>query len=136
MRRRLSPTVVRDMARWVGLSAFSFGLTVGITALCHEVIGWSEETGYALALVTAFLANFVAMRHVVFGDRAERLGRQFAAFLTASICFRTLEYWAFLLLHTLLGVHYLLTIIAVQGTSSVIKFAFYRSVVFRKKTVA
>ncbi len=57
--------------------------------------------------------------------------RQFAAYTASAIGFRVSEYLGFLALHTILGVHYIITMFVVQGATFVIKFFFYGRLVFR-----
>jgi hypothetical protein len=53
----------------------------------------------------------------------------------ASALFRMLEYGAFLLLHTVLHVYYVVAIVLVTGISFVLKFVFYDRVIFGRENL-
>src|SRR4029079_8490892 len=52
--RRLSGEVIR----YALASAFSFVWILASSALCVEVLGWTEQVGVAVALFSALLINF------------------------------------------------------------------------------
>ncbi len=108
----------------------SFTLNLGLSALLHEVVRAPEELAFAVALVVVFAVNFLACRYLIFDAAGGNLYRQLVAFALSSLVFRGLEYVAFLLLHSVAGVHYLVAIAAVLGISMIGKFLFYRGAVF------
>ena len=120
--------------RWGVNTLASLVVNLGLTIGLHEGFGIDPAIAYGVALVTVFLMNFVLFRYYVF-VQAEPLALvpQFMVYTTSAIGFRLTEYLAFLLLHTLLGVHYVLTIFVVQGISFVVKFFFYGKLVFRAR---
>ncbi|MBN1513149.1 MAG: methyltransferase domain-containing protein, partial [Phycisphaerae bacterium] len=105
----------------------SFGLTIGL----HELAGVPAYAAYAVALVVTFLVNFAAMRYAVFVAHTGSARGQLALHGLTAISFRAGEYAAFLLLHSCLGLHYVLAMVAIQGLSFLGKFFVYRNVVFR-----
>ncbi|GAB4376439.1 MAG: hypothetical protein Kow0062_16700 [Acidobacteriota bacterium] len=113
------------------LGLVSFAINLAVTAGLHEIAGLAEELAYAVALGVVLVTNFAACRLWVFPDSAGSVVGQGVAFLLSSFGFRGAEYVAFLLVHTLGGVHYLLTILLVTGVSTVVKFLHYRFLVFR-----
>lgn len=113
------------------LGAASFSINVGLTAGLHELGGVREEYAYAISLVVVLATNFVACRYWVFRGSHGGVVTQGLAFLASSFAFRGVEYVAFLLLHTIGGLHYLVTIFLVTGFSTVAKFVHYRFIVFR-----
>ncbi len=117
------------------LSLISFVLIYTFTIIGHELAALSEEAAYAVTLVSVFIFNFMMMRHWVYADQKEGTDpwKQFIHTVFASVCFRSLEYITFILLHTLLGVHYLIAIGCVMAIWFFIKFFYYREKVFQKK---
>lgn len=111
----------------VASAALSFGLTIGL----HELAGVPTFAAYAVALVVTFLVNFAAMRYAVFVGHSGSARGQIALHGLTAITFRAGEYAAFLLLHSCLGLHYVLAMVAIQGLSFLGKFFVYRNVVFR-----
>lgn len=133
----MSPVpVVRGMFRYGVLSVASFVATLGITALLHEFAGRSEELSYGVALVVVFVGNFLAMRYYVCDGAGGSAARQLGMFLASSLAFRGMEYAAFLIAHTWLGAPYAAAIVAIQLTSSLAKFFFYRGAVFTSPACA
>lgn len=120
-----------SFVRFCVVTLLSLTVSFGGTIALHEYAGWPEEFAYAVALATAFLMNFLFLRGYIFPSRDVEPGRQFLVYALSAAGFRASEYALFLLVHTLLGVHYILTMIAIQGATFVIKFFFYGGVVFR-----
>ena len=119
-----------SLVRYGLVSALSFVSILGITAFLHEIIGAGEEWAFAIALVSVFFLNFWLMRMFVYPGQTRGAAGQFLQTLGASLGFRVLEYAAFLLLHTGLGMQYLATSAVVLIASFCAKFIFYRHVVF------
>lgn len=118
--------------RWGVNTAVSLVVNLGLTVGLHEGLGIDPAIAYAVALLTVFLMNFVLFRFYVFVQTEPMpVGTQFMAYTTSAIGFRLTEYAAFLLLHSVLGVHYILTIFVVQGISFVAKFFVYGRWIFR-----
>ena len=118
-------------ARFGVLGGISFALNLAVTTGLHELAGVRAETAYAVALALVLLTNFVACRLWVFGDSHGRALDQGVLFLISSLAFRGAEYAAFLVLHTLAGLHYLAAIVLITAFSVATKFLHYRFVVFR-----
>lgn len=116
--------------RWCAVGGVNLGINAGLTALLHEVAGMPEEGAYAVSLAVVFVLNFFTSRHYVFKSGDGDSGGQLLRFLAAALLFRGLEYLAFLLVHTVLGVYYLVAVIGVQVVSFVAKFFFYGKFVF------
>ena len=123
--------------RWGVNTLASLVVNLGLTIGLHEGFAVDPAVAYAIALVTVFLMNFVFFRYYVFiQSEPLPIGSQFMAYTASAIGFRVVEYLSFVLLHTLLGVHYVVTIILVQGLSFVVKFFFYGRLIFRAKNTA
>lgn len=121
---------LRAMTGFGLLGLVSFTLNLGLSALFHEVMGASEELAFGISLAVIFAVNFLACRYLIFDAAGGNLAQQLTAFTLSSLVFRGMEYGAFLLLHSLIGMHYLFAIITVLGTSMISKFFFYRGAVF------
>jgi putative flippase GtrA len=127
------PSALRGLVRYGLLSAGSFLITVGGTAFGHEIIGAPEEKAYAIALVVAFIVNFLAMRYYVYDGRRGNAIAQLSLCLASSLAFRGMEYGAFLVVHTWLKTPYALAIVAIQLCSWLVKFFYYRGIVFKSR---
>lgn len=115
--------------RYFLMTGFSATLTLGLPILLHEGAGIAERLSVGLSLATAFVVNFVTIRYVVFrslGDPVAELIR----FAMTSLGFRVGEYVMFLLLHSIVGVFYVLALGIVLFASFVLKFLCYRFLVF------
>jgi len=131
--RREISVLFGQLFKWGFLSGFSFLLNIGLLFTIHEIIGLSEEVAFALSLLTVFLANFIILRNYIFKTGESNWKRQFIYFFYSSLCFRIFEYLLFLILHSWFRTYYLLAAIIILGLSSISKFLFYRSFVFRKE---
>lgn len=133
-KRRIAPTRTK-FGRFLIVSANSFLLQLVLTALLHEALGVEPARAYALVIVLVFLMNFILLRTWVYREtRGENpLGRQFSSTVLLSVAFRTTEYLLFLLLHLLLGIHYLAGVALAMMISFVLKFLGFHYLVFGKK---
>ena len=121
-----------SFVRFSAVTGLSLALNFGTTIVLHEGFGLAEELAYALALLTVFAVNFVLLRTWIFAGSARAgASRQFAWYALSAAGFRGAEYLGFLVLHTGLGVHYLLAMALVQTTAFFGKFLHYGRVVFR-----
>jgi len=119
------------LIRFGALGAVTLMMNVGLTAFLHEVMRLSEEFAFGLSLVTVFSISFVACRYVVFENAWEGDPRNQAfLFLISSLGFRGTEYMAFLLLHSVLGIYYLVALPTILVVSFFAKFLYYRRAVF------
>lgn len=116
-----------------GVGSFLFNL--GFTYLLHEQIGFSEEVAFAVSLAVVLTINFLGCRYVIF-DSKGAIQQEFAHFFGASLAFRAGDYALFLMVHTVFGVHYLIAITVILGATTVVKFAYYRLLVFRSREKA
>ncbi|MFC1572480.1 GtrA family protein [Candidatus Eisenbacteria bacterium] len=117
--------------RFCVLTVISFSINLGLTALLHEVFAIDERVSFAIALVVVFVVNFLMQRYYVYRAAGGSARRQLVLYLLSSLGFRGSEYLAFLLVHSVLGVHYLISVVGVLGVSFMAKFFFYGTVVFR-----
>jgi len=127
---RAKPVATGSLFRFLQMSGFSFLLNLGLTILLHQVFHFSAELAYAIALLSVLVTNFVVMRWYVFSGSGQPLARQAVGFLAASTFFRGMEYLAFLLLHSVLTLNYVVAIVLVMGLAFVVKFFFYRQHIF------
>jgi putative flippase GtrA len=121
--------------RYLMLSALSFALTLGITAGLREWFGVSAEISFLVARLVVFLTNFAGMRWWVFRGTQRPVVFQFMGFGLASLSFRGLEYCGYLLLYRVAGIPYLAAAIATLGISFAVKYVFYGSWLFSRRSV-
>jgi putative flippase GtrA len=107
-----------------------FGVLVGLTAALHEVAGFSEELAYGVSLAVVYVLSFTFMRSLVYRAGSGPIGEQAVRYVFSALGFRGLEYAAFLLAHTVLGYYYLWSIIAINMVSTIVKYFYYKKVVF------
>lgn len=127
-----APSTARRLGRYTALSVASGALNIGLTAACHHGAGLGEEASYAIALAGVFAVNFAAMRQWVYRDTRHRhdAGAQLLKCALVSAGVRTGEWLAFVVLHTLVGVHYLVAIPSIMVGSFAMKFLLYDRLVF------
>lgn len=124
----------RDRAIRFGiLSAVSFLGNLGITHTLTDRVGAPAELAFAVSIVVIFFVNFACCRWFVFQASDQSITTQLAAFLSSSICFRGIEYVAFLCLHSVLQIHYLIATVMVLIVGFAAKFLFYNRFVFAPK---
>lgn len=126
-------TLQQPGVRFLLLGIASFLLTLGATAFFHELANLAEETAYLLAILIVFVCNFFGARIYVFESRHKPILKQFTQFAGSSLLFRGAEYLAFILLHTLLGLYYLLATVIVMTVSFICKYLFYKTRVFTRE---
>jgi putative flippase GtrA len=120
------------LARFLAGGVASTVVTLGTTAALHEMAGIPEVIAAAVGLAASLLVNFAVLRFFVFRGTELPLVRQAMMFLGSSGVFRGLEYSGFFVLH-LVGVHYLVGLVLVLGSSFVVKFFVYERLVFSRK---
>ncbi len=108
----------------------SLPANLAVTALLHEVFGLMVEVAAACGFIAALVVGFAMCRYVVFDASGDNAARQFTALALSSAFFRGLEYAAFVVLYRYAEVHYVVSIVVVVGVSFVVKFAYYKLVVF------
>lgn len=116
---------LRTLLRFGMTSGLSFFLTMGLTVLLHEVLGWDERVAFAVVLAVVFLVNFTLLKLFVFRDSAGSLVRQLVSVAAASLTFRTGEYIAFLIALSVLAIPYVWAMLFVLVASFVGKFFLY-----------
>jgi putative flippase GtrA len=116
-----------QVVRFGAMTLMSASVTVGLPIILHEFFGVRPHLAAAIAFAAAFLLNFLSLRRLVF--RSERgAARDFVTFALSSLAFRGAEYVAFLLLTTMLRVHYVVALLCVLSLSALAKFFWYRRV--------
>lgn len=125
---------MRSFGRFCLVSGLAFAGYVALVVLLHEWMGLMEELAVALAMVASFVASFIVSRLYVFDARAGNPARQLLWFAVAHAALRVGQYVSFLLLHTWLGVQYVIAVVAISGVWVLIKFAVYQRFVFTTPT--
>ncbi len=108
----------------------SLPANLAVTVLLHEVFGLMVEAAAACGFIAALVVGFAMCRYVVFDASAGNPVRQFTAYAVSSVFFRGIEYAAFVLLYRYAEVHYVVSMVVVVGVSFIVKFAYYKLVVF------
>ena len=119
----------RRIIRYLMASGLSFVISMGLTALLHEVAGLVEPAAVGIALFTAFLVNFFTLRRFVFGS-TDRPGPQLIRFVFVSVAYRLSEWGAFYLIHTMVGINYNITLGSILVVTFILKYFTARFFVF------
>ena len=122
---------VNEGLRYLIMTGVSAVISLGFPFLLHEVLGVRPDIAVAIGLSTAFLVNFITAKLFVFKRRGY-LKTQFGRFALVSLSFRLCEYLAFLVLHALLGVEYMVANTSVLLVSFLTKFSVYKGFVFNQ----
>jgi putative flippase GtrA len=120
----------RELLRFAVATLISASLTLGLPIVLHEGLAVEQRRAVAIALVIAFIVNFLTTRYFVFrsgGKARDELWR----FLGVSLAFRLAEYGLFLLLFSL-GLAYYIAQFIVLALSFVLKFIVQRRFVYRQ----
>jgi putative flippase GtrA len=123
---------VSEGLRYLLMAGVSAVMSLGIPFVLHEGLSVPPNIAVAIGLGAAFLVNFVTAKHYVF-QRRGFVKTQFSRFAAVSLLFRLCEYIAFLVLHSLLGIQYMIANTLVLFTSFAMKFFVYRGFVFAHK---
>lgn len=112
------------------------GLNIGLiflgTWFGHEILKLDATIAYSITIILVFFVNFFSLRYFVYPEANQETDAKRQAILTAvsSLGFRIIEMICFYIIHDMMGVMYLLTILFIQPIAFIIKFVFYRWVVF------
>ena len=130
---RASPSASRRQLPGFGLVGIvSLGTNLSVTAFARDTMKVGVEAAYLMGYLSALLIGFALCRYFVFKSTDRAPGAQLSAFVVSSTIFRGLEYGASLVLHSMVGVNYLLAIVIVAAGAVFLKFAFNRSYIFTK----
>lgn len=116
--------------RFLQLGGLAFALNLAITATGHEVLDLPAAAAFGIALVTVFFLNFFGFRRFVYRATGGAARRQMLRFVAAIIPLRAAEYGAFVMLHAVAGMDYLLATVLVLSASAIAKFITFRVWVF------
>ena len=111
------------------LGVISVLLNLTLTVLFHEILGLSARVAYGIGLISAIILNFIVCRKFIFKSN-KNITIQFPIFTLSSFLFRGLEYITFLLQEALIDIPYPIAIITIHSVSFLIKFIYYRKIVF------
>jgi putative flippase GtrA len=115
--------------RYLVMSGMSAVLSLGLPFLLHEGFAVRPDIAVACGLAAAFVMNFFVARLFVFRKKGP-VKKQLGRFALVSFAFRSGEYLAFLFLHSVLGVQYMLATASVLFLSFCLKFFVYKIFVF------
>jgi putative flippase GtrA len=126
---QLSRSTVRKTAGQLGRFAATSGasavVTLGLPVLLHEVLAVEPKVAVAISQCFVILMNFLILRLFVFRSR-RGARRDLVYYLGSALGFRATEYLLFLSLFELVGLHYFLALLLTLGTSTIVKFFWYR----------
>jgi putative flippase GtrA len=120
---------VNEGLRYLVMTGISAAMSLGIPFVLHEGLAVRPDIAVAIGLGTAFLVNFTTAKLYVFKRRGFAKA-QFGRFALVSTFFRLCEYIAFLVLHNLLGIQYMIANTSVLLFSFAMKFFVYKGFVF------
>lgn len=119
--------------RYLVMSGVSAAMSLGIPFVLHEGLSVPPSIAVAIGLGTAFLVNFATAKHYVF-KRKGFAKAQFGRFTLVSFLFRLGEYLAFLVLHSVIGIEYMIANFSVLLASFALKFFVYKGFVFAHRS--
>ena len=114
-----------QLFRFAMSTGVSAAITVGFPVLLHELLGIQQTIAVAISQSSALLVNFLMIRVFVFRSR-RAAPRDLAYYVGSAAAFRGLEYLGFLALFELAHLYYLVALLITLGTSTLIKFVWYR----------
>lgn len=117
--------------RYLAMTGVSAGITFGTLLLCRKIVGLSEQSAGAAALIAAFCVNFITVKRIVFRATGH-WGAQLIKFAAVSATMRSVEYLMYLAMIDALGVPYVVALPATLLLSLSLKFTAYRRWVFRE----
>ena len=117
--------LLAQLARFGASTGLSAGFTFGFPVLLHEWGGVSEKVSVGVGFATAYLLNILLLRLFVFRSKGSWRA-QLTRYLPMNGLFRFAEYLTFIVLLEKLGIDYRVAMLAVLGTSAIIKFFAYR----------
>ena len=128
-----SPTIARYLptfSRWTAFSIISFLSVLALTIVSREILKVPARYAIALPLFYSIIANFFICRHLVFLRQTESIFPQFVKYLCSVAGFRFADFLLFWLLVEFLNVWYVVAVLLVLPATFVLKFLFFRSIVF------
>ena len=114
-----------ELFRFAAMSAASSLITLGLPVFLHEILHVGQKTAVACGQGSVFILNFALIRIFVFRSSGHAR-RQFFHYAGSAAVFRGLEYVAFLLLFEWARLFYVTALLITLGTSTAIKFVWYR----------
>lgn len=118
---------VWSLIRFALLSVLSFGLTIGLTTLSVQALGWDPVYAHILTLSVVVCANIWLLIYFVFPGQSANKNSFIFAYLSSSFVLRAAEWIAFALLVNFVLLDYRWAIAIVNPVFALVKFAFLRS---------
>lgn len=119
-------TASGQVVRYVCTGVGGLAVSLGVTALMHEVAGLSVGASFAVALAVVFGLHFVANACFVFRSGAD--GYMFLRYIVAALAFRVLDFVLFTGIAEFAPLY--VGVVLAVGISNAIKFVVYRRHVF------
>lgn len=114
-----------QLLRFGVTSGASAVVSLGLPVFLHEALGIEQKVAVAISQCSVLLLNFLMLRLFVFRSR-RGARRDLTYYVGSAVAFRGTEYLLFLALFELAGLHYFIALLLTLGTSTVIKFFWYR----------
>lgn len=126
----------------LSIASLRFTIAAGISFACFliysyiigDILNIDEKLIYIMATFLVMITNFLTLRLFVFPNQNVNWTQQFFAFLTSNLSFRLIEYLCYLAMISL-GFNYLVSTFIVLSGAFIIKFFFYKNVIFKHQTV-
>jgi putative flippase GtrA len=116
---------IGQLIRYGVSSGTSAAVSLGLPVLLHEAFGVEQKLAVAISQASVLLLNFLMIRLFVFRSKS-KAKRDLTYYIGSAIAFRGLEYLLFLALFELADLHYFTALLLTLGTSTVVKFGWYR----------
>lgn len=117
--------IAGQLLRFGVSSGASAAVSLGLPVFLHEIFGVEQKVAVAISQCSVLLLNFLMIRVFVF--RSERAAkRDLSYYIGSAVAFRGLEYLLFLALFELAGLFYFTALLLTLGTSTLVKFFWYR----------
>ncbi len=102
-------------------------MSLAVTALMHEGVGFSATAAFAIALGAVFIFHFLANAFFVFDSGTDR--NTFLRYAGATLVFRLVDFLLFAGLQGFVTPYYIAIALAILITN-LVKFLIYRNFVF------
>ncbi len=113
----------------IGAGSYLFALC--LMFLLIQVLLLPPAFSYAVTQIIILLVSFVSARRWVFNPGRSGLVSQGVKYILAYLVFRFADWCVFVLLNSLLGVHYYFAILLAMGSIFPIKYLAYKILVFQ-----
>jgi putative flippase GtrA len=125
---RIGPSrrdIAGELMRFGVATGLSAMVSLGMPIALHELFHVDQKVAVAISQVSVLAINFVTIKMFVFRSRGNVRADMFR-YMGSALVFRGIEYASFLLLFEVAGIFYVTALVLTLGTSTLIKFVWYR----------